>query len=51
MALTEKACSVCGKWSWDSQTGSYNETHPDPKDPSKTVKCDTNGREHVDPNG
>lgn len=42
MALTEKRCSGCGKISWDSDLGSYNETHVDPKT-GKDVKCDTNG--------
>jgi hypothetical protein len=25
--FVEKFCSICGKISWDSQTGSYNERH------------------------
>jgi hypothetical protein len=41
MALTEKRCSVCQKISWDSDFGTYNETHED-KD-GDTVKCDSNG--------
>lgn len=41
MALTEKRCSVCGKISWDSDFGTYNETHETTD--GKTVKCDTNG--------
>lgn len=47
MSLTEKKCSVCHKISWDSDFGSYNETHQDKN--GKTVKCDTNGAEIVTP--
>jgi hypothetical protein len=45
MALTEKSCSVCGKISWDSDFGSYNETHENPKT-GKTEKCNTNGPQY-----
>lgn len=48
MALTEKRCSVCGKISWDSDFGSYRETHVDKKT-SKDVPCDTNGETIVSP--
>jgi hypothetical protein len=41
MSLTEKRCSVCGKINWDSDFGTYDETHEDKS--GKTVKCDTNG--------
>jgi hypothetical protein len=51
MALIEKKCSTCGKFSWDSSTGSYNETH-DVKnrrgDVIGTAKCDTNGAMYRD---
>lgn len=47
MALTEKRCSVCHKISWDSEFGSYNETHTDKK--GNDVKCDTNGETIVTP--
>lgn len=47
MALTEKTCSVCGKFSWDSDFGSYREEHVNPKT-HKTENCDTNGPTYVD---
>jgi len=43
MALVEKQCSRCHRWSWDSQTGSYNETCTRDGKP-----CDTNGGTWVD---
>lgn len=48
MAFTEKRCSVCGKFNWDSDTGIYNETHKDAK--GNDVKCDTNGEVVVSDN-
>ncbi|RDI20334.1 hypothetical protein [Lentzea flaviverrucosa] len=47
MALTEKKCSVCGKFSWDSDFGAYREEHENPRT-GKTEKCDTNGGTYVD---
>lgn len=51
MALIEKKCSVCHKFSWDSQTGSYNEEH-EVKDRkgnvTGTAKCNTNGATYRD---
>jgi hypothetical protein len=49
MALTEKKCSVCGKFSWDSDSGSYRERH-DVKRRGVTVSepCDTNGGTYVE---
>lgn len=41
----ERKCSYCGKFSWDSEFGSYNETHDDPN--GKKQKCDTLGDEYV----
>lgn len=40
VVYTEKWCT-CGKISWDSDTGSYNETHVNDK--GKTENCNTNG--------
>lgn len=40
VVFQEKCCSTCGKISWDSQTGGYNETH---EVRGKISKCDTNG--------
>lgn len=41
----EKTCSVCCKVVWDSKTGSYAETHPDPEMPGTDLRvwCDFNG--------
>lgn len=47
MALVEKKCSYCGKFSWDSSSGLYNETHVN-KSTGKTENCDTNGAVYVD---
>lgn len=50
MALTEKKCSVCGKFSWDSDFGSYHERHTvrgvEVAEVSKP--CDTNGGTYID---
>lgn len=43
MALTEKKRSVCGKFSWDSSFGTYNERHDVKSKPSVSAPCDTNG--------
>lgn len=36
--LIEKRCSICKKLSWDSEFGSFNETHVN-KETGKTEKC------------
>lgn len=45
--FVEKSCSKCGKWSWDSKTGSYNEMHQleegGPQEP-----CDFDGPSNAD---
>ncbi|WP_167969266.1 hypothetical protein [Lentzea indica] len=46
MALIEKKCSVCGKFSWDSDFGPYHERHENKKGVSEP--CDTNGGTYVD---
>jgi hypothetical protein len=40
--FVEKFCSICGKISWDSQAGTYNETH---RVANRTIgtPCNTNG--------
>lgn len=45
-ALVEKKCSVCGKFSWDSASGSYHETHFNQRR-QKTENCDTNGGTYI----
>lgn len=40
VVFTEKCCSGCGALNWDSQSGSYGNTH---EVKGKTVPCDTNG--------
>jgi hypothetical protein len=41
--FVEKFCSVCGKMSWDSTTGDYNETHEIGRRHPRTVACNTVG--------
>lgn len=38
----EKWCSMCGKLSWDSQSGYYNETHVNPRN-GANYPCNMNG--------
>jgi hypothetical protein len=38
--FVEKFCSICGKISWDSESGDYNETH---QVRSRTVPCNDKG--------
>lgn len=44
--FVEKKCT-CGKFSWDSEFGSYNERHDNPKT-GKSEPCNTNGGTYVD---
>lgn len=40
----EKACSVCCRITWDSKSGGYGETHPDPEpDGVGRVHCNIDG--------
>lgn len=48
MAFVEKKCSVCGKFSWDSDFGSYHERHDVKGKPGVSAPCDTNGGTYVD---
>jgi hypothetical protein len=44
--FVEKFCSQCGKMSWDSQTGTYNECHDilENGEPTNSMEpCDTVG--------
>lgn len=43
MAHTEKKCSRCHRFNWDSDTGPYRETCTKDGKP-----CDTNGAVYVD---
>lgn len=47
--LIETKCSVCGKFTWDSQSGLYNEAHNAADDGIvKLVPCDVKGDVYLD---